>query len=105
MIRTVQHTGHLPARRRAHIQDQPEAKSSIGSIGWFFEAHSGGRDALVTRIKPVKGGGRLGGERFRQGVLAAVGSGAGPSRFREAVPEAAAAQGGRLVAEGLKRHG
>ena len=45
----------------------------------------------------------LGGEEFRQELLAPVDARPGPSHFVEAVQEAEAAQAERLVVEALKR--
>jgi REP element-mobilizing transposase RayT len=63
------------------------------------------RENLAAEFKPVERGWCLGGEEFRQELLAQVCTAPGASHFGEAVREAAAAKAERLVVAGLKRLG
>ena len=60
---------------------------------------------LRGEFKRVERGWCLGGEEFRQELLAQVDTRPGPSHFGEAGQEAEAAQAERLVIAGLKRLG
>ena len=63
------------------------------------------RENLAGEFKPVERGWYLGGEQFRQELLAQVSTAPGASHFGEAVQEAAGAQAERLVVAGLQRLG
>jgi len=59
------------------------------------------RENPAEEFKPVERGWCLGGEQFRQELLAQVNTRPGPSHYGEVVQEALGAQAGRLVAAGL----
>lgn len=63
------------------------------------------REKRAGKFKAVERGWCLGSEAFRQELLAQVSTGAGPSHFGEAVPEAAEVKAERMVVAGLKRLG
>jgi REP element-mobilizing transposase RayT len=81
-------------------KDSVAGRRVFGERMEWRRGEKGGRE-----FRPVERGWCLGGEGFRQELLAQVSTRPGPSHFGEAVQEAQEARAERLVAEGLKRLG